>query len=94
MRGGRHCPRGLSRRDAALAALELAHLYLVQNRTKEVRRLAFQAEAKLRKLGIEHKAEEAVALFWKAAQQEAATPGLAEETIETLRRARPEPIAA
>lgn len=75
--------------DAALVTLDLAKLYLAQSRTRETRKLAFEAEAKLRKLGVEREAEEAVLLFWKAAQQEVATLDLVEQAIEALEHARP-----
>jgi hypothetical protein len=58
---------------------------------RETRELAFEAEARLRKLGVEREAEEAVLLFWKAAQQEVATVALVEQAIEALERAKPLP---
>jgi hypothetical protein len=77
--------------DAALVYLDLAKLYLLQGRARETRELAFEAEAWLRKLGVEREAEEAVLLCWKAAQQEGATLDLVEQAIEALERARPLP---
>lgn len=75
--------------DAALAALELARLYLRQGRTAETRELAAEAAPVLDHLGVEHQARQAVALFWQAARTEAATLELVERAIDALRRARP-----
>jgi tetratricopeptide (TPR) repeat protein len=75
--------------DAALVALELARLYLRQGRTAKTRELAAEAAPVLENLGVEHQAQQAVALFWQAARTEAATLELVERAIDALRRARP-----
>jgi len=73
--------------DAALAALELASLYLKGGRTAEVRSLAREMAPVFRALKITRESLAALSLFQEAAQQETATVELAMRAIEAVRKA-------
>src|SRR6185436_1739813 len=76
--------------DAALAALDLAKLYLQQGRTAEVKHLASQMVTVFREQGVHREALAAVQLFQEAAEREKATFELALRLADYLRRARHE----
>lgn len=73
--------------DAALAALELASLYLKAGHTAEVKALAREMAPVFRTLRLTRESLAALSLFQKAAQQETATVELAMRAIEALRKA-------
>ncbi|PYQ67450.1 MAG: hypothetical protein DMF53_01710 [Acidobacteria bacterium] len=73
--------------DAALAALELASLYLKGGHTAEVKALAREMAPIFRALRITRESLAALALFQEAAQQETATVELAMRAIEVIRKA-------
>ncbi len=77
--------------DAALAALELARLFLRQGRTAEVRGLALRIAPVFQRLEVDREALEAVNLFWQAAIRETATVEMAERALGELCRPRPRP---
>jgi transcriptional regulator with XRE-family HTH domain len=72
--------------DAALAALDLAVLWLEAGRTAEVRGLAAEMEAVFRVKKIHREALAALALFWEAAKLETATVELARRVIGELEK--------
>jgi transcriptional regulator with XRE-family HTH domain len=77
--------------DAALASLELAVLYLEQERTREVKLLARQMAPIFQAQGVHREALAALRLFCEAAEKEAATIQLARRVVEYLYRAQHNP---
>ncbi len=77
--------------DAALAGLDLAALYLLDNRTVETRDLARRMAAVFRDLDIKREEFAAVRLFLDAAEREAATVELARRAAAALRAVRRAP---
>jgi tetratricopeptide (TPR) repeat protein len=77
--------------DAALASLELAVLYLEEERTGEVKRLSEEMYWIFRSQGVHQEALAALRLFCEAANREEATADLARHLIEYLTRARSHP---
>jgi tetratricopeptide (TPR) repeat protein len=77
--------------DASLVTLDLAHLYLKEERLPEVRALAEEMLAVFLSHDIHHQALAALGVFQKAAQADGATPGLVDEIAHYLRRARRNP---
>lgn len=77
--------------DAALAAVELAAVYLEEGRTPEVKALACRLEPALRAQGLPAEAAKAVRLFVEAVRAEAATAELAREVAAYLYLARGNP---
>jgi hypothetical protein len=73
--------------DAALAALELAVLYLKEGNTGKVKALAREMAPIFRALRITRESLAALALFQEAAQQETATVELALHAITEIRKA-------
>ena len=74
--------------DAALASLELAVLYLEEERTAEVRSLARAMGWIFQTQGIAREALAALTLFFDAAQRETATVELTQRVVAELERAR------
>jgi hypothetical protein len=72
--------------DAALAALDLAVLYLKEGSTGKVKALAREMAPIFRALRITRESLATLALFQKAAQQETATVELAMRAIEEIRK--------
>lgn len=83
---GRLVARGIAF-DAARACLDLAQLYLHQDRAAEVKRLAGQMVAVFKAQGVHREALAAVILFQQSAEQEKATVELARKLADYLRRA-------
>jgi tetratricopeptide (TPR) repeat protein len=77
--------------DASLVTLDLAHLYLEEGRTGEVRALAAELLDVFLAHDIHRQALAALAVFQKAAEMDSATPGLVEEISSYLVRARKNP---
>jgi tetratricopeptide (TPR) repeat protein len=76
--------------DAALAALDLAVVYLEEGRVKEVKKLAREMAAIFRAVNVEREELASVRLFLSAAEREALTLNLARQAVEALRRFKPE----
>jgi len=76
--------------DAALVSLDLAALYLGQNRTAEVKELAAEMVKTFEEQKVHREAMAAVRLFQEAAARERATVELVGRLAEYLRRARHE----
>jgi hypothetical protein len=74
--------------DTALVSLELAGLYLAQNRCSEVREIAQEMVATFRRLGVHREAVEAARLFARAAAKEALTARFLARLAHYLRQAR------
>jgi hypothetical protein len=74
--------------DAALASLDLAVLYLKENRTAEVRELAVAMGRIFKMKGIDREALASFSLFCDAARQEIATIELARRVHSEIRRLR------
>jgi len=74
--------------DSARACLDLAQLYLRQERSAEVKRLAGQMVAIFKAQEVPREALAAVILFQQAADQEKATVELAKKLSDYLRRAQ------
>ncbi len=70
--------------DAALAALDLAVVYLSAGKLGETKVLALQTAAVFHRLKIEQKELAAVRLFWEAAKRERATVDLARQAHRAL----------
>lgn len=70
--------------DAALAALDLAVVFLSAGQLAETKVLALRTAAVFSKLKIEQKELEAVRLFWEAAKKERATVELARQAHRAL----------
>jgi tetratricopeptide (TPR) repeat protein len=77
--------------DAALASLELAVLYLEEDRTGEVKALARGMAPIFRAQGVHREALAALQLFCDAAEREAVTLELARRLVHYLERARLDP---
>ncbi len=73
--------------DAGRACLDLAQLYLRQERSAEVKRIAGQMVAVFKAQRVHREALAAVILFQQAAEQEKATAELARKLADYLRRA-------
>lgn len=73
--------------DAARACLDLAQLYLRQERSVEVKRLAGQMVAVFKAQRVHREALAAAILFQQAAEQDKATVELARKLADYLRRA-------
>ena len=82
--------RGLAY-DAALASLELAALYLEDERTAEVRDLAREMAPIFQAQGVHREALAALRLFRQAAEREAVTLEMARRLVDYLERARHDP---
>lgn len=74
--------------DAALAALDLAVLWLEAGRTAEVRELAVGLSWIFKAQKIHREALAALTLFCEAARQETATVALTRQTIDQIEKAR------
>jgi transcriptional regulator with XRE-family HTH domain len=74
--------------DAALASLDLAVLWLKEDRTTEVRDLALAMGWIFKAKGIDREALAALSLFCEAAWQESATAELARSAIKRIEKAR------
>ncbi len=70
--------------DAALAAFDLATVYLTTNRLAETKALARQSLAVFRSLKIKREELAAVRLFWEAAERERATVEMARQAHRAL----------
>jgi tetratricopeptide (TPR) repeat protein len=77
--------------DAALVTLNLAVLLLEEGRTGEVRQLAGETLPIFGSLGLGEEAIAALAVFWRAAEQETATAELGRRLLAFLERARYDP---
>ena len=77
--------------DAALATLELASLYLEEERTREVKALAREMAPIFQAQGIHREALAALQLFGDAAEREAISLEMARRLLDYLERARHEP---
>jgi tetratricopeptide (TPR) repeat protein len=77
--------------DAALAALELAALYLADGGTERVKALVREMLPAFQSREIHREALAALRLFHRAAEQEQATSALAREVAHFLHRARHNP---
>jgi transcriptional regulator with XRE-family HTH domain len=74
--------------DAALAALDLAVLWLDSGYTLKVRELAVEMEAIFRAKKIHREALAALSLFWEAAKRETATVELVRRIIAQIEKAK------
>jgi transcriptional regulator with XRE-family HTH domain/tetratricopeptide (TPR) repeat protein len=77
--------------DAALATLELAVLYLEQERTRDVKALAREMAPVFKAQGVHREALAALKLFCEAAEKEAATVELTRRIVAYLYRAQHQP---
>jgi tetratricopeptide (TPR) repeat protein len=77
--------------DAALAALHLAGLYLVEGRSREVKQLASELVPAFEALGIHREALTALYLFSEAVQREQLSIQLVGELVRYFRSARSAP---
>lgn len=77
--------------DAALVSLEVAVLYLEEERTREVKRLAEEMLWIFTDQGVHQKALAALRLFCEAARKEEATADLARRVVDYLVKARNNP---
>lgn len=82
--------RGLSY-DMALSTLELAVLYLEENRAAKVKELAREMAPIFRAQGVHREAIAALKIFRDAAEEEEATAELARQVVDYLCRARHDP---
>jgi tetratricopeptide (TPR) repeat protein len=78
--------------DASLVTLDLAHLYLEEGRTAEVRELAAEMLDTFLTHDIHRQALAALAVFQQAAEMDSATPSLVAEISSYLVRARRNPL--
>jgi transcriptional regulator with XRE-family HTH domain len=74
--------------DAALAALDLAMLWLEAGYIAKVRELAVEMEAIFRSKNIQRESLAALTLFWDAAKQETATVDLVQRVILEIEKAK------
>jgi tetratricopeptide (TPR) repeat protein len=79
------------RYDEALVSLELASLYLKEERPDMVKRLARQMEPVFQDQGLHQEARKALALFEQAVELESVTPELVQPMIDFLYRAQANP---
>jgi hypothetical protein len=79
------------RYDEALVSLELASLYLKDQRPEMVKRLARQMEPVFQDQGLHQEARKALALFEQAVELESVTPELVQPMIDFLYRAQDNP---
>jgi TPR repeat protein len=77
--------------DGALVSLELAEVYAAQGRADAVKSLARQMAWIFEGVGVHSEAKKAIALFRRAAEQEAVTVELAHRLVEYLHLARHDP---
>lgn len=77
--------------DASLVTLDLAHLYLQEGRTAEVRELAGEMLSVFLSQDIHRQALAALSVFQQAVELDSATPGLVQEISSYLLRARKNP---
>lgn len=77
--------------DAALASLELAAIYLEEERTAEVKRLSEEMYWIFKSQGVHQEALAALQLFFDAVRKEEATADLARRLVEYLTKARCHP---
>lgn len=77
--------------DASLVTLDLAHLYLEEGRTAEVRALAEEMLTVFLSQDIHRQALAALSVFQQAVELDSATPGLVQEISSYLLRARKNP---
>ena len=77
--------------DASLVTLDLAHLYLEEGRTAEVRELAEEMLSVFLSQDIHRQALAALSVFQRAVELDSATPGLVQEITLYLLRARRNP---
>ena len=73
--------------DAALAGLDLAALYLQQERSRDVLPLALQMETVFRAKKVDREAMAALLLFCEAARRDEATVELARRTADVIEKA-------
>lgn len=78
-------------KNAALAGLDLAAVWLEQGKVERVKELAEDMLATFRRLGIQREALRAMDCLKRACEQEAATPDLARRVGRFLRRLEREP---
>ena len=74
--------------DAALASLELAVLYLEEDRTPEVKAIAREMAPIFQAQGIAREALASLSIFSEAAQREAATLELVKQVMSDITAAR------
>jgi transcriptional regulator with XRE-family HTH domain len=79
------------RYDEALVSLELASLYLKEQRPDMVKRLAQQMESVFQDQGLHQEARKALALFEQAVELETVTPELVQPMVDYLYRAQVNP---
>jgi tetratricopeptide (TPR) repeat protein len=79
------------RYDEALVSLELASLYLKEQRSDMVRRLAQQMESVFQDQCLHREARKALALFEQSVELESVTPELVQPMIDFLYRAQANP---
>lgn len=77
--------------DAALVSLDLAHLYLLQGRTAETRRLATEMLPIFQSRDIDREALAALTVFYRAAELDKVTATMVDEIAACVKRARPSP---
>ena len=77
--------------DTALVSLELAVLYLEQQRPREVKELARQMTPIFKVQGVHREALAALRLFCRAAGDETVTVEMARHLVEYFHRARHDP---
>jgi transcriptional regulator with XRE-family HTH domain len=77
--------------DAALASLELAVLYLEEDRTGEVKELAREMAPIFKAQGVHREVLAALRLFCEAAERDSVTLEMARRLVQYLERARQEP---
>ncbi len=78
--------------DAALAALDLAVLWLEASHTAEVCKLAVTMEGVFRAKRIDREALAALQLFFEAAKQESVSIGLAKQVIGEIKKHSASPL--
>jgi hypothetical protein len=77
--------------DAALVSIEMAVIYLEEQRTEEVKNLARQMASVFRLQGVHREALAALKLFRDAAERQTVTLELARKILSYLRRAKKDP---
>lgn len=77
--------------DAALASLDLAHLYLSQGRTAETCRLAAEMLPIFQSRDIDREALAALMVFYRAAELDKVTTTIVDEVAACVKRSRPAP---
>jgi hypothetical protein len=77
--------------DAAMASLDLAHVYNQQGRTAELRQLAEELQLIFEAKDLHREARAALLLFQEAIRKERVTAKLIRELAAYLKRARLDP---